>query len=186
MTYANTLPDSVIRLCRSFNACALTLTLLVCLDIFVLPKSNRFEKVVAIEQHYVMNRSRYSRRPHKTYLDNTILITENFRYPYTRKAQNFDASKADSIRLVTTCLFGIVRTGYMKPHGAEMELKQTAGMFGTLSFIPVAFGLVAAFGVAMRHNKEQLLNAAVMNLLLILVKLFIDGYIFDFLAKLLY
>ena len=184
MAYANTLPDSFIRLCRSFNACALALTLLVCLDIFVLPKSSHFEKVVARKQHYMEGRSRYSSHHHKTYFDNIILITEHFRYPYTREAQNFDASKADSIRLVTTCLFGIVKTGYMKPYGVEMELKQTAGMFSTLMFIPIAFGLIAAFGVAMRHNKEQLLNAALMNLLLILVKLFIYGYIFDFLSKL--
>ncbi|GHA66831.1 hypothetical protein [Pontibacter akesuensis] len=184
MAYANTLPDLIIRLCRSFNTCALALTLLVCLDVFVLPESSHFEKVVDRELYSVEGISRYGGGTYKTYVDNAVLITENYRYPYTWRAQNYDPNKEDSIRLVTTCLFGIVKTGYMKPDGVEKELKQTAGMFGTLMFIPIAFGLIAAFGVAMRHNKEQLVNAVVMNLLLILVQLFVDGYILYFMDML--
>ncbi|WP_347157315.1 hypothetical protein [Pontibacter chitinilyticus] len=177
MAYADTLPSSVIRLCRAFNACSLVFVMIVCLDVFVLPRSSHTEKILAREVHYVMARTRYSNTPHKTYLDNVILITENFRYPYL-----FDPNEGDSARLVTTRIFGIVETGYLRPGGIEEELKHGAGIFGSLKFIPIAFGLIAAFGVAMRRNKEQLLNAAVVNALIIIVQLFMEGYIPDLLA----
>ncbi|AKD02577.1 hypothetical protein PKOR_04870 [Pontibacter korlensis] len=112
---------------------------------------------------------------HKSQLDNIILFTENYCYPFNR-IQAFDPYKPDSVRLITTRLFRIVRTGYVKANNVEQELKQKAGIFDTLMFVPIAFALVSLFGVAMRNNKEQLLNAAVMNVLLSLILLWIMGY----------
>ncbi|CAM3547901.1 hypothetical protein POKO110462_08670 [Pontibacter korlensis] len=120
-------------------------------------------------------RVRFTGSVHKSQLDNIILFTENYCYPFNR-IQAFDPYKPDSVRLITTRLFRIVRTGYVKANNVEQELKQKAGIFDTLMFVPIAFALVSLFGVAMRNNKEQLLNAAVMNVLLSLILLWIMGY----------
>ncbi|MBX0333934.1 hypothetical protein K3G39_11875 [Pontibacter sp. HSC-14F20] len=175
MAYANSLPPIVIKICRWFNAFCLLLTFLVCLDVFLLPKVIRNEKILAREAVYVTTRSKFTGKSSRTQLDNVTLITENFYYPYD-KIQGFNPKEADSVKLVTTYLFSIVKTGYVKRFGEEKELIQNAGIFGTFCFLPISFGLIAIVGVAMRNNKEQLLNAAVMNFLLLPIHLWIMGY----------
>lgn len=179
MSYAETLPDSVLKVFRWFNIACLCFAVLLLIDIKVLPGLVYQEKILERQEQYVTIRSRHNNNPRKTQMDNVILVTENFRYTYHR-VQNFDPRKADSVRLVTTPVLGIVKTGYQKSHGEEKELKQVAGMFGTFVFIPIAFGLIALFGVCMRNNKEQLLNAAVMNGVLIIVQLWLMGYLGTF------
>ena len=175
MAYANSLPPFVIKICRWFNIFCLALTFLVGLDIFLLPKVIRNEKILAREETHVTTYSRFTGRSSRSQLDHVTLVTENFYYPYA-KIQGFNPREADSVKLVTTYIFSIVKTGYIKRFGEEKELIQTAGIFGTLCFLPISFGLIAVFGVVMRNNKEQLLNAAVMNLMLLPIQLWVMGY----------
>ncbi|WP_162051472.1 hypothetical protein [Pontibacter pamirensis] len=176
MAYAETLPPSVLKLFRCFNACCLLLTVLVCLDILALPRIAYREKIISREAIYSTTRNRFTGRVYRTKLDNIILTTENFRFPYHR-VQNFNPSEADSVRLVTTVLFKIVDRGYMRRFDEEMELKLGAGISGSTIFVPITFGLTALFGVAMRRNKEQLLNAVVVNIILIIIQLWLTGYL---------
>lgn len=176
MAYANSLPETLIRACRWFNKGCLLLTILICLDIFILPRTIQTEKIISRELQFVTTRARYSNHAHRTQLENEILTTKNFRYLYYKK-QNFSPQGADSVRFVATSLFNIVETGYIKSGGEEKALKPGTGIFGHLQFIPIIFALVAVFGVVMRSNKEQLLNAAVFNLMLIVAQLFVMDYV---------
>lgn len=170
MAYAETLSLPVLKLCRWFNAGCLLICILVCVDIFLLPRLVYKEKIVSRLAMYSTIRGRHSARPHKKQLESVVLTTENFCFRY-HKIQHFEPTKADSVRLVTTPLFRMVEKGFMRRYNEEKELKPGAGMFGTTVFVPISIALVAIFGVAMRHNKEQLLNAAVMNILLIIIHL---------------
>lgn len=178
MTYAQTLPLPDLKLCKLFNAGCLLCCVLVCVDIFLLPRVVYKEKIVSRLEMYSTVRGRYTVRPHRKQLESVVLTTENFRFLYHR-IQNFDPTKADSVRLVTTPLFRMVEKGFMRRHNEEKELKPGAGMFGNTVFVPISIILVAIFGVAMRHNKEQLLNAAVMNIILIIIHLWLMGYFYS-------
>ncbi|MFD3001393.1 hypothetical protein ACFS7Z_13550 [Pontibacter toksunensis] len=178
MTYAETLPLPVLKLCRWFNAGCFLICVLVCIDIFILPRLVYKEKIVSRQEMYTTTRNRFSGQSHKRQLDSVILTTKNFRFLY-HKAQGFDPTKADSVRFVSTLLFRMVERGYMKRHGEEQELKHGASMFGTSMFIPISIAFIAIFGIAMRHNKEQLLNAAMMNIILIIIQLWLLGYFYS-------
>ncbi|WP_276498722.1 hypothetical protein [Pontibacter litorisediminis] len=175
MAYADKLPLPALHFFRWFNAGCLLFTVVALLDVYVLPYKVYNEKIVSRQEIHYTGRSRYSNHSYTIQLDNEILYTEHFRYAY-HKVQRFNPKEADSARLVTTRIFKIVKTAYLKANGVEKELRQGASIFGSFAFIPIAFGLIAIFGVAMWHNKEQLLNAAIMNMIVIIVQLWVLGY----------
>lgn len=176
MAYADKLPAPALQFFRWFNAGCLLFVVVALLDVFVLPHRIYTEKILSRQELYHTGRSRFSSRSFTTQLDNIILHTENNRYAY-HKAQRFSPKEADSARLVTTRIFKIVRTAHVKIDGKERELRQGASMFSSFIFVPITFGLIAILGIAMRHNKEQLLNATVMNIILIIIQLWMLRYL---------
>ncbi|WP_242921092.1 hypothetical protein [Pontibacter liquoris] len=175
MAHFNKIPSFILQLFRWFNAGCLLFTILVCIDIFILPYNIKEEKILYRQEVYYTGQTRYRRQTYRTQLDNVFLITENFRFPY-HKVQSFNPRAADSARMVTTKIFKFVKAAYVKTDEGEKELKQGASMFGTFMFIPIIFALTALFGVSMRHNSEQLSNAAIINIILIVIQLWIYGY----------
>lgn len=168
MAYANSLPPIIIKVCRWFNTACLALTLLVCLDVLVLPRAVHKEKIISKGSGYRTALNRRTGATSPVPAENVVLVTENFRYEYLR-TQGFAPAEADSATLITTPLLKIIDTVHIILPHKEKELKQHVGLLGSYMFLAIAFGLIALFGVAMRHNKEQLLNAAVTNILVLLL-----------------
>ncbi|SIQ61101.1 hypothetical protein SAMN05421545_0703 [Pontibacter lucknowensis] len=84
--------------------------------------------------------------------------------------------QADSVQITSSPLLKIIERGTIKVPSLEKPLTQEAGMFGTLMFIPITFALISLLGVIMWNNKEQLLNATVMNVIMLLIVLVMLNY----------
>lgn len=167
MAYAESLPAPVLAACRHFNTSCLLVSLLVCLDVFVLPRQVKNERILGFEEvYYDYNTQQGS----STLMDNILLHTDHHTYAY-HKVQEFNPRRADSVQLHITPLFRLIETGYIRQDGTQHELKAGSSFFGTLAFIPIVFGLISVAGVALRRNKVQLLNTAVMNALLLFLLL---------------
>ena len=169
MAYAKTLPPPVINICRWFNAICLLITTTICLDVFLIPRVTDKEKIIAIEEFHVTFRNAFRART-TTQLENVILVTESMRVPF-RATAYFYLEQADSVQVVRTRLLNIIEEGTVSVPELGKELKQETGMFGKLMFIPIAFALISLTGVLMWNNKEQLLNATIMNVIMLLILL---------------
>lgn len=174
MAYANSLSPIVLQVCRWFNVCCLFLTTLFCLDIFILPRIVHQEKIRAIEDTYVTFRNIQHQRVTKP-LENVIILTDNFRVPF-RATAYIHIEQSDSIQIVSSRLLKIIEKGSIKPVSLDKPLTQETGMFGSLMFIPITFALISLIGVIMWNNKEQLLNATVMNIIMLLIVLVMLNY----------
>ncbi len=174
MAYANSLPPTVINLCRWFNACCLILTTLFCLDVFLLPRTIHQERITEIEETYVTFHNILRQRVTKP-LENVVLITDNFRVPF-RSTAFMHIEQADSVQIVSSPILKIIERGTIKAPGLDKPLSQEMGLFGTLMFIPITFAVISLLGVVMWNNKEQLLNATVMNVIMLLIVLVMLNY----------
>ncbi|GAB3193864.1 hypothetical protein GCM10027293_00740 [Pontibacter aydingkolensis] len=153
----------------------LALVITFCFDLFLLPRIDSVEKIESRRKVYHTSYNRYSGKSHTLKLDNEYLYSANFMLPFN-KYQDFEYWKADSARFIATPLFRTVVKGYMVLDKKQYELKRGPGIFTEFMFIPIGFVLVAVFGLMMWQNKEQLLNAAVFNALVLYLLLWIMGY----------
>ena len=174
MAYANSLQPIALQLCRWFNACCLFLTTLFCLDVFLLPRTIHLERILEIEETYVTFRNIHYNHVTKQ-VENVVLITDNFRVPF-RATALIRLEQADSVQIISSPLLKIIEKGTVRAPGLDKPLIHETGMFGTLMFIPITFALISLLGVIMWHNKEQLLNATVMNVVMLLIVLILLNY----------
>jgi hypothetical protein len=174
MAYANTLPIWTIKVCRWFNVSFLAINALICIDLFLLPRIYTQERIKSIEETHVTFTNILRRRVTMP-LENVVIITENFRSPF--KATAFiHLEQVDSVQIVSTRLFKIIEKSSIAAPSLDMKLHYESRIFSTLMFIPIAFAFVSIIGVVMWHNKEQLLNATVMNVFMFIMFLVLISY----------
>ncbi|WP_299822389.1 hypothetical protein [uncultured Pontibacter sp.] len=176
MSYADSLPKWAIWLCRRFHMLCLALVIAFCFDLFLLPRIDSVEKIERRRAVYHTSRGKFSNKPSTTKLDNEFLYAGNFILPFY-KHQSFEYWRADSARFIATPIFHTVVKGYMVIDNKEHELKRGPGIFTEFMFIPICFVLVAVFGLMMWQNKEQLLNAAVFNAIVLYLLLWVMGFV---------
>ena len=174
MAYANSLPPFVIKICRWFNVFCLLLTTIICVDGFILPRAIDRESILSIEETYVTFRNVYHSRVTKP-LDNVVLITENFRVPFRGSAIAY-LEQAESVQIISTPLLNIIERVTVSVPSYDKELNQKSGIFGKLMFVPIVFALISIWGVVARNDNEQLLNAFVMNIIMLIILFVLVSY----------
>ncbi len=89
------------KVCRKMNIVFALLGFLLFIDLLVLPKIERKEKIVARKAEYYRYRDKYSGRTITVKSDQRLMITEHYKYPI-ETYQLFEYWKCDSIRVVAT------------------------------------------------------------------------------------
>ena len=161
----------IYKVCRIINVVCAVLTSVLFIDLLILPKIEKNEKVVAREAVYYPIRQRYGGiREVKS--DYRTMITENYQYPI-ETYQQFEYWKCDSIRLLITPILREVNTGFVELEGKEYELPSKGSIFRDLVFIPIVFGLCSLAGVLLRNDKEQAINFAIVNVIIFVLMLYV-------------
>lgn len=159
------------NVCRKINIACAVLTFILFVDLIILPKIEKKEKIVARKAEYYYTSQKY-RGSTRVKSDQRLMITENYKYPI-ESYQQFEYWKCDSIRLFVTPILREVKTGFVKLEGKEYELPSRGSVFRDLIFFPILFGLCSVIGVLVKNNEEQTLNFGVMNVILFIILLYV-------------
>lgn len=159
------------KICRIINVVCAVLTSVLFIDLLILPKIEKNEKVVCREAVYYPIRQRYGGSK-EVKSDYRTMITENYQYPI-ETYQQFEYWKCDSIRLLITPVLREVNTGFVELEGKEYELPSKGSIFRDLVFIPIVFGLCSLAGVLLRNDKEQAINLGIVNVVIFVLMLYV-------------
>ena len=161
----------IYKVCRIINVVCAVLTSVLFIDLLILPKIEKNEKVVSREAVYYSIRERYG-GSREVKSDYRTMITENYQYPI-ETYQQFEYWKCDSIRLLITPILREVNTGFVELEGKKYELPSKGSIFRDLVFIPIVFGLCSLAGVLLRNDKEQVINFAIVNVIIFVLMLYV-------------